>query len=156
MISPREPEVPSWSNPDAPARHRWLPKSEVVDALKLQPRMSIAEIGAGRGDLILPAAEAIGSAGNGFAVETEPEMLASLRERSQNSRNIHVVEAPYHPMPFAAGSCDRVFMANLWVELAAPIPTLREAAQLLHEDGRLILIELQAHAEWPHARIAFE
>lgn len=47
-------------------------------------------------------------------------------------------------------------LANLWVELAAPIPTLREAAQLLHEDGRLILIELQAHAEWPHARIAFE
>ena len=67
MISTREPEAPSWSNPDAPARHRWLPKSGIVDALKLQPGMSIAEIGAGRGDLILPAAEAIGSAGNGFA-----------------------------------------------------------------------------------------
>jgi ubiquinone/menaquinone biosynthesis C-methylase UbiE len=159
MISTKGPEATSCSNPDAPARHRWLPIPEVVDAMTLQPGMSIAESGAGRGDLILPAAEAIGDAGHAFAIEREPEMLAHLRERSRNSRNIHVVEAPYHATPMATGSCDRVLLANLWTELPDPIAALREAARLLRPEGRLILVEWHADAECPHAprtRVGFD
>ena len=78
-------------------------------------------------------------------------MLARLRERSGNSRNIHIVEAPHHATSIATGSCDRVFMANLWTELPDPIAALREAARLLREDGRLILIEWHAVANSPEA-----
>jgi ubiquinone/menaquinone biosynthesis C-methylase UbiE len=139
-------------------RYRWLPNSDVVEVLKLQPGMNIAEIGAGAGDLILPISEALGSADHAFAIEMAPEPLARLRERSQDSRNVHVVEAPYHATPIAADSCDRVLMANLWTELPDPIAALHEAARLLREDGRLILIEWQAAAkcaEAPAPRIGF-
>jgi 16S rRNA A1518/A1519 N6-dimethyltransferase RsmA/KsgA/DIM1 with predicted DNA glycosylase/AP lyase activity len=77
-------------------RYRWLPKSQVVEILRLQPGMNIAEIGAGAGDLILPISEAVGPAGHTFAIEIAPEPLVRLRERAQGSRNVHVIEAPYH------------------------------------------------------------
>jgi ubiquinone/menaquinone biosynthesis C-methylase UbiE len=120
--------------------------------------MSIAELGAGRGDFILRVSEAIGSAGHAFAVESAPEMLSVLREKTQASRNIHVIEAPSHAVPVATGSCDRVHMVNLWTELRDPAAALHEAARLLREDGRLILIEWRADVECPHApasRIGF-
>jgi ubiquinone/menaquinone biosynthesis C-methylase UbiE len=87
-----------------------------------------------------------------------PEPLARLRERSQGSRNVNVVEAPYHATPVAADSCNRVIMANLWTELPDPIATLHEAARLLRENGRLILIDWHAGsecAEAPAQRIGF-
>jgi len=144
--------------PDAAKRYRWLPKSDVVEILRLQQGMVVAEIGAGAGDLILPISEAVGPAGHTFAIEMAPEPLVRLRETTQDSRNVHVVEAPYHATPVAADSCDRVLMANLWTELPDPIATLREAARLLRGEGRLILIEWQTDAKCtqaPSPRIRF-
>jgi len=134
-----------------PGRHRWLAPSEIVAALGLQPGMSVAELGAAQGDLMLPIAEAIGPAGHAFAVETAPEMLARLRDRAENRHNIHVVEAPHHATRIASGCCDRVLLANCWAELHDPMAALREAARLLREDGRLILIEWHNDAACPQA-----
>jgi ubiquinone/menaquinone biosynthesis C-methylase UbiE len=159
MSSTRESQARAGADLDAPERFRWLPQPEIVDVLKLQPGMSVAEMGAGVGSLTVPVLEAVGPAGHAFAVETAPEMLARLRERAQNYRNIHVVEAPHHATPIATGSCDRVLMANLWAELPDPMAVLREAARLLREDGRLIVIEWQAGARCPEApgkRIGFD
>lgn len=151
MLPTKETQSVRVGDLDAPERYRWIPKADVIDVLKLQPGMTIAEIGAGAGDLIQLVSEAIGWAGHAFAVETAPEMLASLREKAQGHLNIRVVEAPHDATPIASGSCDRVLMANLWAELPDPMATLREAARLLRKDGRLVVIEWQADAEYPHA-----
>jgi ubiquinone/menaquinone biosynthesis C-methylase UbiE len=159
MFSSRGSQAHAGADPDVPGRYRWLPQSEIIDLLKLQPGMSVAEMGAGAGHFTFPVLEVIGSAGHAFAVETAPEMLASLRERAQDRRNIHVVEAPHHATPIATGSCDRVLIANLWAELPDPLAVLREAARLLREDGRLIIIEWQAGAQCPQApgtRVGFD
>jgi ubiquinone/menaquinone biosynthesis C-methylase UbiE len=124
----------------------------------LRPGMSVAELGADEGDLILQVAEAIGPAGHAFAIESSPEMLARLREQTQTCRNIHIIEARHHATPIPTGACDRVILANCWAELPDPIAALREAARLLREDGRLILIEWHADAgcpDAPAARTAF-
>jgi SAM-dependent methyltransferase len=81
-------------------------------------------------------------------------MLARLRDKVQNYRNIHVVEAPHHATRIATGCCDRVLLANCWTELYNPVAALREAARLLREDGRLILVEWNADAECPQAPIS--
>ena len=125
MISTRKSHSGLRSNADVPERNRWLPTSAIVDVLGLQPGMSVAQLGAGGGDLITQVAEAIGPAGHAFAVETAPERVAPLRENTQEHRNIHVVESPHHATPIAAGSCDRVILANRWAELPDPIAALR-------------------------------
>src|SRR4051794_6064684 len=97
MISTKEESrALTAGNPHAIERYQWLPKSQVVEILRLQPGMHIAEIGAAAGDLILPISEAVGPAGCTFAVEVAPGPLARLRERTQGCGSVHVVEAPYH------------------------------------------------------------
>ncbi len=49
------------------------------------------------------------------------------------------------------GSCDRILLANQWAGLPDPLAALRQAASLLREDGRLILVEWHAHANCPGA-----
>jgi ubiquinone/menaquinone biosynthesis C-methylase UbiE len=132
-----------------PERHSSLTNSEVLGILGLKPGMTVAEIGAACGDLCLAISEAVGPAGHVFAVESVPELLEALRQRSRNQSNIHLVEQPYHRTAVAGESCDRVVVVNLWAHLQDPLATLREAARLLHNDGRLILIEWRPDAACP-------
>jgi len=158
MVSTRESQALAGGGLDARERCRWLPQSEIVEALKLRPGMNVAEMGAGAGTFIIPILEVVGSGGQAFAVETAPEMLECLRERAQGYHNFHVVQAPHHATLIATGSCDRVLIANLWAELSDPIAVLREAARLLREDGRLLIIDWHARAQCPQApstRIGF-
>lgn len=148
MISNRKAEA-TIGLLEHPERHGSLPKREVLEILELKPGMTVAEIGAGRGDLCLPISEAVGSAGHVFAVEAIPEMLHTLRQRSQNQSNIHLVEEPYQETAVAGESCDRVVMANLWTDLHDPLATLREVGRLLRKNGRLVLIEWRPDAPCP-------
>jgi ubiquinone/menaquinone biosynthesis C-methylase UbiE len=132
-----------------PERHSSLSKPEVLEILRLKPGMTVAEIGAARGDLCLSISQAVGSTGHVFAVEAIPEMLPGLRQSSQGQANIHLVAEPYHETALAGESCDRVVMVNLWAGLRDPLATLREVARVLRKDGRLVLIEWRPDAAFP-------
>lgn len=134
-----------------PERHRLLSEEDVLAALNLEPGMTVAELGAGAGRFTRPIAGAVGQGGRVFAIETVPEILAALRERCREDANVHPVEAPHHRTPVPGGCCHRVLMANLWAETRDPVATLREAARLLREDGRLIIAEWRPEAEYPPA-----
>jgi SAM-dependent methyltransferase len=154
----QESAVPApWNNPD---RCHVLPQAELVELLELRPGMTVAEMGAGHGRLSSSLSNAVGPEGRVYAVEKEPEMLVSLREMRKGQSNIQPVAAPCHDTSLAEHSSDRVLMANLMAELPDRIAALREAARLLREDGRLVLIEWRADGEHPpgppqHARIEF-
>jgi ubiquinone/menaquinone biosynthesis C-methylase UbiE len=149
MISNRKAESATIGLLEHPERHSSLSKPEVLEILRLEAGMTVAEIGAARGDLCLPISHAVGSAGHVFAVEAIPEMFHGLRQRSENQRNIHLVAEPYHETALAGESCARVVMANLWVGLHDPLATLGEVARLLRKDGRLVLIEWRPDAPYP-------
>ena len=154
----QESAVPAlWNDPD---RCHLLPLAEMVDLLELRPGMTVAEMGAGHGRLTSSLSHAVGPEGRVYAIEREPEPLASLREKRKCQPNIQPVAAPSHNTGLAEHSSDRVLMANLLRELPDRIATLREAGRLLKEDGRLLLIEWRNDGEHPpgpplHARIGF-
>jgi SAM-dependent methyltransferase len=90
--------------------------------------MVVAELGAEGSDLIAPLREAVGAEGRAFAIQV-PHQASSL----------------------AAHSCDRILLVNCWNAIPEPMAALREAARLLREGGRLVLIEWHANAECPEA-----
>jgi hypothetical protein len=47
----------------------------------------------------------------------------------------------------AEHACSRVVMHDLWTELRDPVATLREAARLLRQDGRLEIVERRSRIE---------
>jgi arsenite methyltransferase len=154
----QESGVPApWNNPD---RCHVLPQAEVVELLELRPGMTVAEMAAGEGRLTAALSHAVGPEGRVYAVEKESEQLVRLREKRNSQPNIQPVPAPCHETGLAEHSSDRVLMANLLGELPDRIAALREAARLLREEGRLVLIEWRTDGEHPpgpphHARIEF-
>jgi len=68
MISNRKAEA-TIGLLEHPERHSSLAKREVLEILGLRQGMTVAEIGAARGDLCLPISGAVGSAGHVVAVE---------------------------------------------------------------------------------------
>jgi ubiquinone/menaquinone biosynthesis C-methylase UbiE len=119
-----------FSMPSA-VRHRALTESHVLATLGLEPGMTVAEFGSSTGSFTQAIARAV-----------------------QPGGRVHTIQAPHHRTALPAASCDRVLMAILWAELSDPAAALREAARLLREDGRLVIVEW--HAGHPNAHIAFD
>lgn len=154
----QESAVPApWNDPD---RCRVLPQAEVVELLDLRAGMTVAEMGAAHGRLTTSLSNAVGPEGRVYAIEGEPELLDRLREKRNSQPNIQPVAGHCHDTGLAEHSSDRVLLANLLTEVPDRVAVLHEAARLLRESGRLILVEWRAEGEHPpgppqHARLAF-
>lgn len=98
-----------------------LTDADVLEALQLRSGMSVAEIGSAR----FPEAidRVVGPGGHVYAADTIA--AGGLPE----------------------GCCDRVLVVNVWTEAADPVGALAEAARLLREGGRLVVIESRVPME---------
>ena len=62
-------------------RYALLPPDRVLDALTLEPTMTVGDIGCGPGFFTLPLAERL-TEGRVYAVDVEPVMLQMVQERA--------------------------------------------------------------------------
>jgi len=76
---------------DDPSRDAWQKPAEVVAALGLHPGMTVADLGAGTGYFSRHLSAAVGPEGTVLAADTEPNMVAHLRERAGSERTANVV-----------------------------------------------------------------
>ncbi len=132
---------------DDPERLRFMPPTEVVNALELAPGMTVADIGAGTGYFALPVARAILPNGRVFAVDVQREMLTRLDAKLRQagaSGNISLVEGDATGTTLPDATCDRVLIANVWHELPDHTAALREFARILRPDGRLAILDWRA------------
>lgn len=91
MISPAQSEY----GVEDPQRQLSLSKPEVVEILRLEPGMTVAEVGAGCGSLSQAIAQAVAPNGRVLAIENDPAMLARFREKGRNLESIQLIEKPY-------------------------------------------------------------
>lgn len=135
-----------------PDRKNWLPSGDILACLGLQPRSTVADIGAGTGYFALPMAAAVGAAGRVFAVDVSPEMLARLREKLAEAglANVVCVEAEASATTLPALSCDCVFLANVWHEFDDHSAVLAEAHRILSPSGRIAILDWRPDVEPGH------
>ncbi len=82
----------------------------------------------------------------------QPEMLGKLRENltSPNApQNIELIEGDAAATTLGNESCDLVLMANLWHELDDHAASVREAARILREGGRLAILDWRPDVACP-------
>src|SRR2546425_10110748 len=85
-------DVEQWSTVfDDPSRDVWQKPAEVVAALGLRSGMTVADLGAGTGYFSRHLSAAVGPEGTVLAADTEPNMVAHLRERAEAERTVNVV-----------------------------------------------------------------
>ncbi len=134
---------------DAPERTIWLPPAEVLRALEVKPGEVIADIGAGTGYFSLPLAEVVGPHGRVYAVDAQSGMLAHLQKKmdSFGVSNIEPTHAEAAQTGLLSATCDLVFLANVWHEVADRAAVLQESMRILKVPGCIAVLDWRPDIE---------
>ena len=113
------------------------------EALALRTGMVVADVGAGKGQLTLALAEAVGPAGHVFSSEIDPARLRALREAAAEARlNVTVVEAKASESGLSAGCCDAIVLRRVYHHLTDPAATNASLLRALRPGGLLAVIDI--------------
>ena len=128
-----------------PKRDAWQRPAEVVKALGLQPGQVACDVGAGPGYFTLRLAEAVGPEGRVYAVDVEPQLLATLRDRAGKAKLKNVVPVlgqPDDPL-LQAASCDVVLIVDTFHHFPDGVAYLWRLSSALKPGGRIVNVDFQ-------------
>jgi ubiquinone/menaquinone biosynthesis C-methylase UbiE len=132
----------------------WLERAEredeerpklAVQLLKLQPGMTVADVGAGSGYYTELLSRAVGPQGKVYATEIQSGMVDLLRQRVARRKlsNVEVILSTTRDPKLPQESIDMAIMVDVYHELAFPQEVLRNLKNSLKSDGRLVLLEFR-------------
>ncbi len=133
----------------------WLERNErereersdlLLRALRLQPNMVVADIGAGTGYYSRRIAARLRAQGRVYAVDVQPQMLSLLRKRAEAAglRNIVPVLATADHVNLPPASIDLALLVDVYHELEAPFELLASIVRALRPHGRVVFVEYRA------------
>ncbi|HEX5228986.1 MAG TPA: class I SAM-dependent methyltransferase [Bryobacteraceae bacterium] len=130
-----------WLN--RPEREQEENPEGALDALKIQPGMTVADVGAGTGYMSLRMAKRVGPTGKVYANDLQPEMLRRLRANAAKAglTNIETVQGEEADPKLPAGRMDLVLLVDVYHEFWHPREMIDKIRQSLKPDGRLVLLE---------------
>jgi len=116
---------------------------KVLDALKIKPGSTVADIGAGTGYFSLRLAQRVGPQGRVLATDIQPQMLAFLKDnmRAAGIQNIDLILCTPTDAKLPADTLDLVLMVDVYHELEYPEETITQVHRALTAAGRLVLVE---------------
>lgn len=139
-------DVPYWSSVfDDPARDTWQKPKELVAALGLRRGSVVADLGAGTGYLSRYLAAAVGPEGTVLAVETEPNLVAHLRQRAEREKTANVVPilaSPGDPR-LPAGLVDLILIVDTYHHFDDRRTYLPALRRFLAPHGRVAIVDWQ-------------
>ena len=132
---------------DDPARDAWQKPRELVDALHLRPGMWVADLGAGTGYFSRYLDAAVRPGGIVFAVDTEPNLVAYLRTRSEQEKTptIAPLLASANDPRLPPGALDLVLIVDTYHHLDDRRAYLERLAAALKPGGRVAIVDWQKH-----------
>jgi ubiquinone/menaquinone biosynthesis C-methylase UbiE len=142
---------------DDPARDAWQMPARVIDALKLSPDATVADVGAGTGYFTVRLAKAV-SRGTVYAVDVEPAMLEHVRKRAKADglSNVVTVQAS-DTSPKLAKPVDVVLIVDTYHHLPNRPAYFRELTKSLAAGGRVAIVDFRKDSpEGPPREFRFE
>jgi ubiquinone/menaquinone biosynthesis C-methylase UbiE len=129
----------------------------LVTALQLQPGQTIADIGAGRGQLAIALARELAPAGQVYATELDPDRLRELREAAESAglKNVTVIEAQATRTNLPEQCCDALVLRRVYHHFDNPGLMNASMRQSLKPGGLLAVIDFapdSAESADPHER----
>ncbi len=128
-----------------PARDAYQKPEEVLDALRIQPGETIADIGAGSGYFALRLAHRVGPTGAVYAVDISPDMIRHLNRRIRDAgvtNLISVLADPDDPL-LLPDSIDRFFICDTWHHINNRADYLAKLRRMLKTGGQVVMIDFQ-------------
>lgn len=132
------------TNPQAPLEPDSLQRPGVlIREMKLQPGMTIADIGTGIGNMLPLLSRRVGPTGRVLAEDTEDEFLAAAKESAanQNLDNVTFIKGTDTDPKLPEAQVDIVFAQDVYHHFSDPEKMLAAFHKALRPDGRLIIVE---------------
>ena len=143
--APARPVAPivsaSYSNEDS--RDSVGEFETVVRLARVQPGMSIADIGAGEGYYTVRLAPLVGKEGRVLAQDIVPETRDALAQRVQRERldNVAVKLGEPNDPKLPEASFDRIFMVHMYHEIEGPSEFLWHLRPSLKRGGSVVVVD---------------
>ena len=133
-------------------REEWQPPEEIMDAIGVKPGMVIGEAGAGRGYMTFPLAKRVGDKGRIYANDISRSALDAIESRAEDEGvgNIVTVMGEIEDPVFPEKDLDMIIMVYVLHMLERPLEFMENLKKYLGEDGRLVIVELNAHNDRGH------
>lgn len=134
---------------DAPGRAAWQRPVEVVQRLGASAGEVVVDLGTGTGYFLPFLSLAVGPAGRVVALDSEPAMVAHVRQRAarEGLANVDAREVTAADPGLAPASVDRVLIVDTWhhvPERAAYAARLRDA---LRPGGTVLVVDFTREAD---------
>jgi SAM-dependent methyltransferase len=128
---------------DRPEREAEENVDGALNALGIKPGMTVAEVGAGTGYVALRMAKRVGTGGQVYANDLQPEMLDKLRQNAAKAglTNVQLVLGSETDPKLPAGRMDLIILVDVYHEFSQPQKMLQGIRAALKPDGRLVLLE---------------
>lgn len=124
-----------------PERAGRMPPEDVVELLDPHPGVRCLDLGCGTGYLARPLASHL-APGGVVGVDESSAMLRELGRRAEEAGVwVARVQADAVSLPFPDGAFGRVLSLNLHHELDARAAALEEAARVLEDGGRVLVVD---------------
>src|SRR5262245_29519424 len=117
--------------------------SKLIEVLQLKPGSTVAEIGAGGGELTLAIAKYVGTEGRVISSDLGSSRVESLRRAVEKGggTNVEVIEGHETRTNFPAGCCDAIFMRNVYHHFGDPPSMNASILSALKPGGRVAVID---------------
>ena len=118
--------------------------------LNLKAGMSVADVGAGSGDLTLALAAEVGSAGRVFSSDIDPSALEQIRRRVEAAglRSVTLVQANAQTTGLPANCCDAIVLRRVYHHLSDPAKTNAGFLRSLRPGAVLAVIDFPPTLGW--------
>ena len=128
--------------PVAQAQNNTSDAAKLIESLQLKPGDTVAEIGAGGGELTIAMAKHVGN-GRVLSSELGAERVAKLRDAVGKSgvANVQIVEGNADHANLPDGCCDAVFMRNVYHHFGNPATMNASILKALKAGGRIAVID---------------
>lgn len=114
---------------------------ELATLLQWHAGQTVAEIGAGNGELTAIAAERVGPSGKVYSTELDSEKLAGLKALSAKQTNITAIQASESQTNLPDLCCDSIYMRLVYHHFTNPSEIDSSLFRSLKRGGRLAVID---------------
>ena len=124
------------------------PESEIdhlAQVLALKPGSSVADVGAGSGQVSIAIARIVQPGGRVYSTEIDPAMLKKIRAAAEKTTpgSIVPVVATQRDTGLPSNCCDAIFLREVYHHLADPGAIDRSLYGALRPGGRLAIIDFE-------------
>jgi SAM-dependent methyltransferase len=118
--------------------------------LALKPGMSVADVGAGRGELTVALAAEVGPSGQVFSTDIDTQALEQIRAAVAAARltNVTVVQAQPRDANLPTDCCNAVLLRRVYHHVTHPAETNASLLRALRAGGLLAIIDFSPTFSW--------